>query len=146
MDYILKLLAKLKDANSSEGKAQKKAIIGLLGDDIQLRSKRELIEKFIEENLSNIIDIDNIEEEFEQYWQNQKVLALGKLCDEEHLDKAQFKALIDAYIYSGQEPIRDEVFKCLDNRPSILKARDIGERILSKMKEFVDAFVNGMVG
>ena len=146
MNYILKLLAKLKDANSSEGKAQKKAIIGLLGDDIQLRSKRELIEKFIEENLSNIIDIDNIEEEFEQYWQNQKVLALGKLCDEEHSDKAQFKALIDAYIYSCQEPNRDEIFKCLDNRPSILKARDIGERILSKMKEFVDAFVNGMVG
>jgi type I restriction enzyme R subunit len=62
------------------------------------------------------------------------------------LDKAQFKALIDAYIYSGQEPIRDAVFKCLDNSPSILQARDIGDRILSKMKQFVDVFVNGMVG
>jgi len=118
----------------------------LLGGDIKLRSKRELIEKFIEENLPHILDEDAIEEEFEQYWQEQKVLALGKLCEEEHLDKAQFKALIDAYIYSGQEPIRDEVFKCLDNRPSILKARDIGERILDKMKEFVEVFVNGMVG
>jgi len=144
--YILKLLAKLKDANSTEAKAQKKAIIDLLGGDIKLRSKRELIEKFIEENLPHILDEDAIEEEFEQYWQDQKVLALGKLCEEEHLDKAQFKALIDAYIYSGQEPIRDEVFKCLDNRPSILKARDIGERILDKMKEFVEVFVNGMVG
>jgi len=56
------------------------------------------------------------------------------------------KALIDAYIYSGQEPIRDEVFKCLNNRPSILKAREIGERILDKMKEFVEVFVNGMTG
>jgi len=144
--YILKLLAKLKDATSTEAKAQKKAIIDLLGGDIKLRSKRELIEKFIEENLPHILDEDAIEEEFEQYWQDQKVLALGKLCEEEHLDKAQFKALIDAYIYSGQEPIRDEVFKCLDNRPSILKARDIGERILDKMKEFVEVFVNGMVG
>jgi type I restriction enzyme R subunit len=144
--YILKLLAKLKDANSTEAQAQKKAIIDLLGGDIKLRSKRELIEKFIEENLPHILDEDSIEEEFEQYWQDQKVLALGKLCEEEHLDKAQFKALIDAYIYSGQEPIRDEVFKCLDNRPSILKARTIGERILDKMKEFVEVFVNGMVG
>jgi type I restriction enzyme R subunit len=73
-------------------------------------------------------------------------LALGKLCEEENLDKAQFKALIDAYIYSGQEPIRDAVFKCLDSRPSILKARDIGERILDKMKKFVEVFVQGMVG
>jgi type I restriction enzyme R subunit len=68
-----------------------------------LRSKRELIEKFIEENLPHITDVDTIGEEFEQYWQDQKVLALGKLCEEENLDKAQFKSLIDAYIYSGQE-------------------------------------------
>jgi type I restriction enzyme R subunit len=142
--YILKLLSKLKYANTTEAQAQKKAIIDLLGGDIKLRSKRELIEKFIDENLPHILDEDAIEEEFEQYWQDQKVLALGKLCEEEHLDKAQFKALIDAYIYSGQEPIRDEVFKCLDNRPSILKAREIGERILDKMKEFVEVFVRGV--
>ena len=73
-------------------------------------------------------------------------MALGKLCEEESLDKAQFKALIDTYIYSGQEPIRDDVFKCLDHRPSILKARDIGLRILNRMKEFVEVFINGMVG
>jgi type I restriction enzyme R subunit len=144
--YIIKLLAKMKGDKTTGAAAQKKAILDLLGGDVMLRSKRELIEKFIEENLPFIVDPDKIEEEFEQYWQDQKVLALGTLCKEEHLDKAQFKALIDAYIYSGQEPIRDAVFKCLDNRPSILQARDIGERILSKMKQFVDVFVNGMVG
>lgn len=83
--------------------------------------------------------------QLEQYWQEQKVLALGKLCEEENLDKAQFKALIDTYIYSGQEPIRDDVFKCLDNRPSILQARTIGERIIEKMREFVEVFVEGMI-
>lgn len=144
--YILKLLAKMKGAKTSEVAAQKKAIIDLLGGDVMMRSKRELIEQFIEENLPNISDVDNIEDEFEQYWQDQKVLALGKLCEEEHLDKKQFKALIDSYIYSEQEPLRDEVFKCMDNRPSILQAREIGERIISKMKEFVEVFVRGMMG
>ncbi len=144
--YIIKLLAKMKGEKPSDMAAKKKAIIDLLGGDIKLRSKRELIEKFIEENLPFILDEDAIEEEFEHYWQDEKVLALEKICEEEHLDKAQFKALIDAYIYSGQEPIRDAVFKCLDSRPSILKARDIGERILDKMKEYVEVFVNGMVG
>jgi type I restriction enzyme R subunit len=143
--YIIKLLAQLKGAKISEAQAQKKAIIDLLGGDVLLRSKRELIEKFIDENLPFIHDLDAIEDEFDQFWQEQKVLALGKLCEEENLSKDQFKALIDAYIYSGQEPIRDDVFKCLDNRPSILIAREIGERILEKMKEFVDVFVNGMV-
>ena len=142
----MKVLAKLKDAKKSDFQSQKKAIIDLLGGDIMLRSKRELIEKFIEENLPLISDVDTIEDEFEHYWQDQKVLALGKLCEEENLDKAQFKALIDTYIFSGQEPIKDDVYKCLDNRPSILQARSIGERIIAKMKEFVEVFVNGMVG
>ena len=142
--YILKLLAKLKLSEGKEIKQQKKAILDLLAGEVELRSKRELIEKFIEENLPHIDDVDAIPDEFEKYWNDQKVLALGKICDEEQLDQKQFQALIDAYIYSEQEPLRDEVFKCLDNRPSVLKAREIGERIIAKMKEYVDVFIRGV--
>ena len=142
--YILKLLARLKNAKTSEAAKQKKAIMDYLSGDIELRSKRELIEKFIDEHLPKISDADNIQDEFEKYWQEQKVLALGKLCDEEHLDKEQFKSLIEAYIYSGQDPIREDVLKCLGNRPSVLKAREIGERIITKMKEYVEVFEKGM--
>ena len=142
--YIIKLLAKLKNAKTSDAAKQKKAIMDLLGGDIELRSKRELIEKFILENLPHIDNADNIQDEFEKYWQEQKVLALHKLCDEEHLDKEQFKALIEAYIFSGQDPLRDEVLKCLGDRPSILKAREIGERIINKMKNYVEVFEKGM--
>ncbi|HQQ97887.1 MAG TPA: type I restriction endonuclease subunit R [Cyclobacteriaceae bacterium] len=143
--YIIKLLAKLKQAKTSEAQRQKKAILDLLGSEIQLRSKRELIEKFIEENLPKISDADSIQDEFEKYWEEQKVLALAKLCDEESLDKEQFKSLIEAYIFSGQTPLRDDVLKCLGDRPSILQAREIGDRIISKMKEFVEVFEAGMV-
>ena len=143
--YILKLLAKLKNAQQSETEQQRKAILDLLAGDFELRSKRELIEKFIEENLPYIDDVDDIQDEFEKYWHDQKVLALGRICEEEELDPDQFKALIDTYIYSSQEPIRDDVFKCLDHRPSVLKAREIGERIIARMKEFVEVFVKGMV-
>ena len=142
--YILKLLAKLKQAEEKDKQQQKKAILDLLAGEVELRSKRELIEKFIEENLPYIDDVDNIPDEFEKFWNDQKVLALGKLCEEENLDQKQFQALIDAYIYSEQEPLRDEVFKCLDNRPSVLQAKEIGERIITKMKEFVEVFVIGV--
>ncbi len=96
--------------------------------------------------MAKIHDADKIQDEFEKYWQDQKVDALDKLCQEENLDKAQFKALMESYIYSGQDPVRDDIFKCLGDRPSILKAREIGERIIHKMKEFVEIFVRGMVG
>ena len=143
--YILKLLSKLKGSKSKDAQAQKKAIIDMLSGEVDLRSKRELIEKFIDENLPNIDDEDAIEDEFEQYWQDQKVLALKALCEEENLDHKQFSALISSYIYSGREPLRDEIYSCLDNRPSVLQARSIGERIIAKMKEFVEVFVQGMV-
>lgn len=143
--YILKLLRDFKEEKEpTKSAAKKKAIVELLGGDVSLRSKRELIEKFIESNLPHIEDADKIEDEFEQYWQDQKVLALGKLCEDENLNKKQFSALIEAYIYNGREPIRDEVFDCLDNRPSIRHARITGERIIDKMREFVQTFVEGM--
>lgn len=138
------MLAQLKGAKTpSAADAQRKAIINLLGGDIQLRIKRELIQKFIDENIPNIKYGDSIDDEFEKYWIDQKVIALGKLCEEEHLDKAQFKALIDAYIYSGRETIKDEVFQCLDKRPTVLQARTIGDRIIVKMKEFVEVLLRG---
>ncbi|EAS19779.1 type I site-specific restriction-modification enzyme, HsdR [Flavobacteria bacterium BBFL7] len=144
--YILQLLAQLKESKASDAAAQKKVIIDMLSGDIELRSKRELIEKFIEENLPYISDIDAIQDEFERFWHEEKVMALSKMCEEEHLDKKQFKALIESYTNYGREPLRDDIFKCLDNRPSILKAREIGERILDKMREFVQVFVQGMTG
>lgn len=112
---------------------------------MELRSKRELIEKFIEQQLPNIDDVGAILDEFEKYWQEQKVLALNKICEEENLYKKQFKNLIDTYIFTGKKPLKDDVFKCLENRPSVLQARQIGERIITKMDEFVNVFVDEMV-
>src|SRR5690606_23273318 len=79
--YILKLLAKLKQAKISEKQKQKKAINDLLGGEIELRSKRELIEKFIVKNRPHSDDIDAIQDEFIKYWEEQKILALGRLCE-----------------------------------------------------------------
>lgn len=144
--YILKLLARLKEAKTSESEKQKKAIMDLLAGDIEMRSKRELIEKFIAENLPFIPDVDRLQDEFEKFWEEQKLLALEKICNEEQLDRGQFKALIEAYIFSGQEPMRDDVLRCLGNRPSVLKAAATGDRILARMKEYVDVFEKGMTG
>ena len=145
MAYILKLLANLKvEKDVVSAAKQKKAIMDTLAGDVSLRSKRELIEKFIEENLPHIENPDDVEDEFDQYWSDQKVLALSKICEEENLDREQFKALIDTYVYTEKEPIREDIFQCLDNRPSILAARSIGERIINKMKQYVEVFIEGM--
>ncbi len=144
--YILQLLAKLKLAKKSEVAAQHKAIMDMLGGEVMMYSKRELIEKFIEENLPYIENVDDIDDEFEQYWREQKVLGLDKICEEEQLDKEQFAALIETYLFSGQEPGIFEVRKCLKEQPSALKANEIGKRIVAKMREYMEVFVHDMVG
>lgn len=98
-------------------------------------------------NTFNLLSVKStllIPDEFEQYWSDQRVLALANICEKENLDKEQFKSLIDAYVYIEHEPLREEIFQCMDNRPSILKAREIGERIINKMKDFVEVFVRGV--
>ncbi len=102
--YILKLLARLKKAKSADAEQQKEAIVDQMAGEVELRSKRELIEKFIEENLPHIEDVDAISDEFERYWQEQKVLALSRLCETENLDQKQFNALIESYIFSTRNP------------------------------------------
>lgn len=91
------------------------------------------------------VDPNRIQNDFAKYWEDQRVLALQKLSEEEHLDQRQFASLIEAYIFTGQEPQKDDVLKCLEARPGVLKAREIGERIGERMKEYVEVFVRGMV-
>jgi type I restriction enzyme R subunit len=144
--YIIKLLAKLKNSVESDKEAQRKAILEMIGGDVELRSKRELIEQFINDHLPNIEDAEQVTDEFEKYWEEQRLLALKEICEEEHLDQGQFKNLIDTYTFTSKEPLKEDIFACLENRPSIHQARQIGNRIIEKMKEYVDVFVKGMVG
>jgi len=76
---------------------------------------------------------------------SKKVSALNQICEEENLDKKQSKNLIDIYVVTGKKPIKDDVFKCLENRHSVLQAHQIGERIITRMDEFVEVFVDEMV-
>lgn len=144
--YILKLLARSRtEQNAAKRQAVERQISSLLSSEVELRSKRELIEKFIAEHLPRITDADRIPDEFAKYWEEKRILALQRICEEERLDQQQFANLIDAYIFTGQEPLKDDVFRCLEARPSVLKAREIGERIVARMKEYVEVFVSGMV-
>jgi type I restriction enzyme R subunit len=61
------------------------------------------------------------------------------------LEKVE-KVIAD-YLFSEREPLRDEVLDLIEGeKPTVLKRKPTGERILAKIKSFVDTFINGMVG
>lgn len=145
--YIIRLLIKLKANQKKDAEQIEKEIFNLLNTEMQLRSKKELIEKFIRENLPIILDTDDIPQEFEKYWTVEQEKAFVKLVDEEKLSKERTQALIENYLYSEQEPMRDEILDLLiDEKPTLLQRKTIGERILKKILGFVETFINGISG
>jgi type I restriction enzyme R subunit len=147
VSYILKLLANLKDTNKEEKEKRQKEILDLLSGEAHLRSKRELIERFIQENMPIIEDSDTIPEEFEKYWSIEQLKAFDALVKEEKLSESKTQKLIEQYLFAEREPLRDEVLSLIEGeQPSVLQRKKTGDRILSKIVGFVETFVNGMVG
>ncbi len=142
--YILKLLAKLKDSTEEEQEKQKKAIIELISGDAQMRSKRELIERFIQENLPYIDDSDDIPEEFEDYWSKEKVLALERLGNEENLDAEKLQNVIGNYLFTEKKPLRDNIIAMMNKKPSLKERKTVAERVTEKIIGFVEVFINGI--
>jgi type I restriction enzyme R subunit len=83
--YIIQLLIKLKSKTQKDTTKAEQEIFKLLSTEATLRSKRELIEKFILENIPIIADSDNIEEQFDSYWNSEQQKAFTKMVKEENL-------------------------------------------------------------
>ena len=147
VSYILKLLAELKGAMPEEREAKHKEVVDLLTGEVNLRSKKELIEQFIAENLPLIEDTDDIPEEFEKYWTQEQEKAFNRFVEEENLVANKTEKLIENYLYAEREPLRDDLLNLIDGKqPSVLQRKTIGDRLLRKVVDFVETFVDGMVG
>jgi type I restriction enzyme R subunit len=146
VSYILRLLANLKDSKPSDREKQKKAINDLLAGDVQLRSKKELIEKFISENILTPEDSENIEENFELFWGEEKQKAIDLICKEEGLESDKLQEVIGNYIYTERTPIRDDIVSILSVQPKVRERKTITERIINKIKDFVETFIDGIGG
>ena len=142
--YILKLLASLKNADPKEKSKKQKEIIDLLTGEANLRSKRELIERFILENLPAIEDTEDLPDQFEKYWNEEQIKAFKLLVQEENLSEEKTEQLIENYLFAEREPLRDELLDLIEGeKPKVLERKKTGDRILSKIIGFVETFVSG---
>jgi type I restriction enzyme, R subunit len=145
--YIIQLLIKLKANVQKDTTKAEQEIFNLLSTETTLRSKRELIEKFIQENLPNIGDTEDVPEAFDTYWNKEQQAAFTKLVTEENLSAKKTEKLIEDYLFAEREPLRDEVLELLEGeKPSVLLRKKLGDRILKRLMDFVETFINGMSG
>jgi type I restriction enzyme R subunit len=149
--YILKLLANLKakeESGSAEERAQaqeqRKAILDMLGKETQLRSKRDLIEKFINGYLPDIEETMQVGESFALYWDAEKKQAVQQLCETEGLNEEAVYQMIDNYHFTGKEPLPDTIFAALKKKPKLLERKSIFDRVVVGLLDIVRKFDDGL--
>jgi len=141
-DYIIKLIAGLKEVTSDAARQKKTdEILKVFDRDVHLRKKKELIQKFIEENLPKVSRSEEVEGEFEKFWQSERSEALRKVADEENIEPEAFHHLIGEFIYSQKVPLGDNIIGLLGNKQvSVLDREGIVERIRNAIVNIVDVF------
>ncbi len=145
--YILRLLAELKADEQSDDDAvrrdatnRRKSILDMLGSETQLRSKRELIERFIDEQMPHITSSIGVENAFSEFWEAERQKAFYALCTDEGLDETSAKELIDEYHFTGRTPLRERIVAALLVKPKILQRKAIIERITDKLMALIQTF------
>jgi len=137
--YILKLLTKYAKAKEEDKPKERESIVNIINTNPQLRSKRELIENFIDTMLEHI-DIDNIEEEYDRYLEAEKEKAIVELCTQEKLNAQRVREVIETYLYDGRKPLGDDIAKTLQTKPKLLERKKVIPRVLDKILSFVEKF------
>ena len=136
--YIMLLLKEL-DPNSESYAKDKEFILKLLDGSEELRSKRELIEKFLEENLPLISKEQDVEEEFDFYLKREKEEAIEKFMVEENLYEDRLKETIGEYDFSRKLD-RDMVKSTFIEKLKLKERKAKIEIVTNTIKDLVDRF------
>jgi len=97
--YIMLLLKEL-DATSESFLKDKEFILKAMDGSDELRSKKELIERFIENNLPYIGDGENIEEVFEEFIEAEREKAIATFVEEHRLHEDKVEETMAEYTFS----------------------------------------------
>ena len=137
VNYILKLVQSL-DKNSSSFEKDKKFILNVMDKDIKLRSKKELLEKFIESNIVNI----NSETEFDSFIEKEKRLAIYNLIEKENLKEKEISEVFRKYEEKEYSlaSIKSKIKESFFTKPGIKELKTKVDLIANQVSSIVERF------
>ena len=136
--------ATCKLSKPGEQEKQRKTLLGILDTEIQLRSKKELIERFIEEHFPAIPKEGDVSAAFDKYWTKEKHKAIQVLSEDEGLDIDGLQKLIGDYLFTEKTPLPDTIIAIAHARPQLKERLPFVRRITDKIKLFVETFIDGV--
>lgn len=138
VSYILNLLKEL-DIDSPSFHKDKEFILETMERSHELRSKIDLIERFIEGTIPGIQDKDTIECHFENFIDKEKAKAVNELVAEEKLDKDMTRAIIAEYEFSGK--MRNDIIKeSFTEKLGLKQRRSKLQKVKDLIMKLVDKF------
>ncbi|MDW3118614.1 MAG: type I restriction endonuclease subunit R [Roseovarius pacificus] len=144
VSYIINLLREVQNKPPTEQAKARKTIMDVLDTEAQLRSKKELIERFIADHFANLNPTGDVGAEFDAYWEAQKRTALETMSAEEGLKREGLDQVLASYLFTEKTPMRDDVIGIMETRPSLRERRTVADRVIEKIKSFVETFVEGV--
>ena len=143
--YILLLLASIASIQddplaAQEISARKKAVFDALGSEDRLRNKRELVEEFMASWLPKLSSREEVKVGFGQFWFEKSTDALDLISHDEHLDRNALVGLIEAYLFSGKEPLSVEIAEASTVKLGLLERRETAKRVKARIVDYVETF------
>jgi type I restriction enzyme R subunit len=140
-DYIIQLIAGLKNVTSDAVREKKiDEILRVFDRDATLRKKKDLIRKFIEENLPKVDRSEDVEHAFSEFWSSERSATLRQLSETEKITLEQIEELIGEYLYTDRLPNGEDIVERLPERPRLMEHKTVINRIREAIKDIVDVF------
>lgn len=144
VSYIIALLREIQSSKPRIQEEKRELISTILETEAQLRSKKELIRRFIAEHFPAIPDESDVGTVFEQYWTEEKHKAIQTLSEDEGLSFDGLQRVIGDYLFTEKIPLRGDVIAIMKARPKLRERGAVVERIIGRIKSFVETFIDGV--
>ena len=139
VSYIINLLKDLDPTKPEEFNKDVKFIQDLLSTSHELKSKAELIDRFISENIVESGGNLNIDEELPEFFEKEKQKEITQLVKDEHLSEDKARDVIEEYEYSGKfynDTIKDSFEEDLGFLSRRKKVNLLKEKIVNLVDKF----------
>ena len=143
--YILTLLQLVVNSDDEQKRKQYEAQIhDLIGSEVGMHDKQELIKKFIEDNMPKMINGQNIQAAFAEFWDAEKEQVYQQLCEEENLKSEQMKVVLDNYEFTKRLPRKEELKELPNFKVKLFERDNIFTNLLAKTRQLIEKFYVGL--
>jgi type I restriction enzyme R subunit len=115
----------------------------LIGNEIILYDKKELIQKFIKENMSKMINGQSVQTAFAQFWGAEKEQAYQHLCAKEKLKHEAMQQVQEHYEFTQRLPCKEEPKDLPNFKVKLFERENVLSNLLLKTRKLIEKFYVG---